>query len=62
MRKVMIGDFVEAKFEGKQIAGIITAAKVSPADMEWYVELDLTDGGQFICPASTLIDCKFVGR
>lgn len=62
MRKVTEGDFVSAEYEGKILSGIITGAKRNPADGEWFVQLALPDMCTFfICRASNLIDCVFVG-
>ena len=61
MRKVTEGDFVSTEYEDKILSGIITGAKKNPADGEWFVQLTLPDMRIFICPASALIDCVFVG-
>ena len=61
MRKVTEGDFVSTEYEGKILSGIITGAKKNPADGEWFVQIALPDMRIFICRASDLIDCVFVG-
>lgn len=63
MRKVTEGDFVSTECDGKIYSGIIIGAflKRENCHEEWFVQLALADMRTFICPASKLIDCEFVG-
>ena len=60
MRKVTVGDFAEAEFEGRYFCGIITAAKRNPDNGEWFVKISLADMMVLTCSADNLIDCVFV--
>lgn len=60
MRKVTEGDFVSTEYEGKILSGIITGARKS-GEGKWFVQIALADMRIFICPASELLDCVFVG-